>query len=71
MSALSAKYVYRQNEDGTYELICPTCAQTVARGLSEVMPTVQTSHKCPGLSPSVIDRMAREYRMIQLSASYR
>jgi len=72
MFALTEKYAYRQNEDGTYESICPICARTVARGLSEVKLTVaETIHKCPGLSPSVVDRMAREYRMNQLSASYR
>jgi hypothetical protein len=72
MSALVEKYVHRQNEDGTYDSICPTCARTVGRGMSEArLATPETMHKCPGLPPSVIDRMAREYRMSQLWASSR
>ena len=72
MFPLTEKYAHRQNEDGTYDSICPTCARTVARRVSEVKLTLEEAiHNCPGVSPSVVDRMAREYRMNQMSASYR
>lgn len=72
MFALTEKYVHRQNQDGTYDSICPTCARTVARGWSEERLTeAEAKHKCPGLPPSVVERMAREYRMSQLWASSR
>lgn len=72
MFAFAQKYAHRQNEDGTYDAICPICARTVVRRLSEVkLGVAEAIHKCPGLSPSVIDRMAREYRMNQVLASYR
>jgi hypothetical protein len=72
MFSFAQKYAHRHHEDGTYDAICPICARTVGRHLSEVKLAVTESiHKCPGLSPSVIDRMAREYRMNQVSVSYR
>jgi hypothetical protein len=71
MSPLTEKYAHRYNEDGTYDSICPTCARTVARGMrEEKLAAAEITHKCPGLSPAVTDRMAREYRMDQLWASY-
>ena len=70
--SLTEKYAYRQNDDGTYDCICPICARTVARGLTEAkLKAAQPTHKCPGLSPFVVDRMARESLMNKIAASYR
>jgi hypothetical protein len=61
MFLLIEKYAHRENQDGTYDSICPTCARTVARGLSEARLTeAERFHKCLGLSPSVVERVARE-----------
>ena len=61
MSPLTKNYAHRPNEDGTYDSICPTCARTVAEGISEMkLAETQTVHQCPGLPASLVDHMERE-----------
>ena len=61
MSYLTKNYSHRPNDDDTYDSICPICTRTVARGMAEVkLAEAETLHKCPGLSPSLVDRIERE-----------
>jgi hypothetical protein len=39
----------RRNQDGTYDSICPTCFQFVAKSLSEAeLVKTERFHNCPG-----------------------
>lgn len=48
-SLLDCQWPHRLNQDGTYDSICPTCFQTVARSRTEADPdAAEDDHICPG-----------------------
>jgi hypothetical protein len=52
MAGNSTLYAHRQNEDGSYDSICPTCFATVAQSRAEAgLAEEEAAHAC---SPSFL-----------------
>jgi hypothetical protein len=48
-SLLDCQWPHRLNPDGTYDSICPTCFQTVARSRNEAeLSAAEDDHVCLG-----------------------
>ena len=56
----SARFPHRENDDGTFDSICPVCFRTVAHGQLEAeLEEAERKHICDPASLAEIEKAAR------------